>query len=168
MLYVELILIGVSLSIDAFSLALSVGLNNGISNKKNIYPLTVGVFHFFMPMLGYILKMFINKVIVIPNKLIFIIVLIFILIGIILDKENNNVFINPFLFAFSVSLDSFTIGISLEKSYLIISSIIFSVISYIFTYVGFKVSHKMIEKYQNKSKIISIIILLAILIYNLI
>lgn len=168
MLYVELFLVGISLSIDAFSLALSVGLNGNFYKKNKLYSVVVGIFHFFMTIFGFILRTFINKVVEIPNKEIFIIVILFVILGIIFDKSNNKkTFINPFVFGFSVSIDSFSIGITLNKSIVIISSIMFSLLSASFTYIGFKIAKKIKNKFEKNSKFLSISILLAILIYNI-
>lgn len=167
MFYVELILIGLSLSIDSFSLALSVGLNGIKKNKIFKYSLLVGLFHFIMPIIGNVFKNIISKIVYIPNKELFIGTLIFIIIGIILDKDDKKTIINPLLFAFSVSLDSFTVGLGLEFTYLFKAGLIFSVISSCITYIGFLFSSKLKEKFQQKSKYISIIILLMIIIYNI-
>lgn len=167
MLYIELFLIAISLSIDSFSLALSVGLNSFTYNKKVIYSIIVGLFHFIMPILGFFLRTYIDKVTIIPSKQIFIIVIIFIIVGIFLNKESNKEIINPFIFAFSVSIDSFSIGITLKKSILLVSIILFSLTSGVFTYTGFKIAKKVKNRFNHKSKIISIIILLFLLIYNI-
>ena len=106
MFYFEIILIGISLSIDAFSLAFTIGLNSksNISYKK--YSFIVGLFHFFMPLLGFILKeLIINKIVYIPNKEILNVVLIFLIFSILFDKNENKELINPFIFALSVSID---------------------------------------------------------------
>ena len=51
----SLILIGISLSMDTFSISLSIGSCN--ISKKNIlfFTLFVGILHFFMPLIGNIL-----------------------------------------------------------------------------------------------------------------
>ena len=53
--FITIILIGLSLSMDAFSLSLLYG-SKSIDNKKVItLAVTVGVFHFIMPLLGHFL-----------------------------------------------------------------------------------------------------------------
>ena len=47
MLFIELLLIGISLSIDAFSLAVSLGINNKINKDIKLYSLLVGVLSLF-------------------------------------------------------------------------------------------------------------------------
>ena len=167
MLFIELLLIGISLSIDAFSLAVSLGINNKINKDIKLYSLLVGVFHFFMPIIGFILRRIINNIILLPNKLIFSVVIISVIIGILIEKKSNKTYINPILFAFSVSLDSFTIGISLHKSNLLLASFIFSIVSSTCTYLGFKIANKIKTKIDSNLKIISITLLLIILVYNI-
>lgn len=168
MFYFEIILIGISLSIDALSLAFTIGLNSksNISYKK--YSFIVGLFHFFMPLLGFILKeLIINKIVYIPNKEILNVVLIFLIFSILFDKNENKELINPFIFALSVSIDSSIMGLTLKKYNLIFSITSFSIISYIFTLIGFKMSIKLKSHFKDYSKIISIFILMIILAYNL-
>ena len=47
-----IILIGISLSMDTFSLALSMGTYEKKKKKIVIYSLIVGTFHFILPLLG--------------------------------------------------------------------------------------------------------------------
>lgn len=165
----KLLLIGISLSIDAFSLAVSLKTKYKEKIKSNNYSISVGIFHFFMPILGFIGRIFINKIILIPSDLIFNIVIIFILIGILIDKENDNKeFINPFIFGFSVSLDSFSVGLTLNKNNILFGSIIFSLISFLLTKIGFKTGEYINQKFNSLSKFVSVFLLLIVLILNLI
>lgn len=168
MFYIEMILLGISLSIDSFSLAVSLGMS--IDNKINYYKYAsiVGLFHFIMPIIGFILKLIINNIIFIPNKSIFIGVIILIIINIITEKESEKPIINPLLFALSVSIDSFSIGLTLYVKELFVSCFIFSVISFIFTYTGFLLGSSIKSKFIRKQKMISVLILIMLLIYNLI
>lgn len=167
MLYIELVLIGISLSIDAFSLSFSIGLNNSNFNKYKKYALIVGIYHFLMPLFGYMFKNIVNSILFIPSKILFITIILFIIIGIIIDKKDNIKVINPYIFGFTVSIDSFSIGIALSKNTILLGSIMFSVISSIFTFYGFNLSSKLKHNLNGKSKIISVIILLIILLYNI-
>ena len=164
MFLVELVLIGVSLSMDAFSLAIS--LSKKI-RKTNKYAAIVGLFHFIMPILGFITYSVIKHVIYIPSKQIFVIVILFIIFGILIDKkENIDKFINPILFAFTVSIDSFSVGLSLNNS-LVIASLIFPICSSFFTKLGFYIGFKIKSHKKIPDKFISVFILLALLIYNI-
>ena len=170
MLYIEIILLAITLSIDAFSLAASISMSGFLKNKYGIYSVIVGLFHFFMPVLGYALKNIIDNIIVISDKSIIVAVILFILIGICVDKEKKitNRLLNPLIFAFSVSIDSFSVGLSLNSGTILISIITFSIISSLFTFFGFELGKIFNKNFEEKGKIISIIILLILLVYNLI
>lgn len=169
-LYIETILIAISLSMDAFSLAISLSTLKLKNIKVYRYAFMVGLFHFIMPIGGNLLRKIIDKIIIVPSKTLFIIIIIFIIIGILLDKENNisKKILNPILFAFIVSIDSFSVGVSLSKSILIISCSIFSVTSSLFTLIGFKIGNIIYNNSTKYTKFISISILIIVIILKLI
>ena len=49
---IAILLIGISLSMDTFSLSLSIGSVSNQSRLLKLLPLFVGIFHFFMPIIG--------------------------------------------------------------------------------------------------------------------
>ena len=169
MLFVEIFLIAISLSMDAFSLSISISASNLYKTRAILFAIVVGIFHFFMPIFGYLLKQIINYIIIIPSNFIFICIIIFIILGILIDDNKlSSKILNPFIFAFTVSIDSFSIGISIESSTLLISCMIFSLTSFFFTIFGFilgKVINNSLHKY---SKIVAISILLIALLIKLI
>ena len=71
----SIFLVGIALSMDAFSLALSIGLNNISSSKKVILPIMVGIMHFIMPALGLLLGNEIFKIFLIMYYLIAILII---------------------------------------------------------------------------------------------
>ena len=74
------ILLAIGLSMDAFSLSLIYGTLNLDAKTQKLMSLSVGIFHFFMPILGYQIGEMILKLINInPNTLVGI---IFIILGI--------------------------------------------------------------------------------------
>jgi putative Mn2+ efflux pump MntP len=168
-----IILIAVSLSIDAFSLALAYSLMN--KNKKYLYvSFLVGVFHFFMPLIGQkIGDLFIDEIPIEPHLIIAIIFSIILIEMIKSIKEDKEIFefnfINGVLFAFFVSLDSFSVGIGLNiiTNNFITSCIIFSIFSCFLTYVGFIIGNYFSKKVGNISKFIGIILLLFLIVYHL-
>ena len=170
-LILELILIGLSLSMDALALSVSInssGLVDTSQYKK--YGLFVGIYHFFMPLIGYIIKIMTNKVITVPSKELFCLIIVFIMFGIILDKQTHviNKFINPLLFGFMVSVDSLSIGIGLSYKEIILGPVLFMIISGVITYFGFLLSSSFMDNIKNKRKIISILILSMVLLIKLI
>ena len=140
----------IALSLDAFSLAIIYG--TIINEKKTLFniSITVGIFHFFMPLFGFLTS---NLLIVklIPNTNI-ISFLIFLILGVemILSKEdgknllNLSNLLNVLLFAFTVSLDSFSVGIAISarNESIIVPIIFFSITSFLFTYVGLMIGKK--------------------------
>ena len=136
----SLVLIGISLSLDAFSLALSFGTNE-IENKYEFMLSTiVGIFHFFMPLIG----LTIGKIVLNAFNI------------------NPNILIGMILFAFSVSFDSFSTGIGLyaitTKIYL--ASIIFSIFSFSFTYIGLVIGKYAKKRLGTIAEFLGVIILL--------
>jgi len=149
--------VAVSLSMDAFSLSLAYG-TLGIP-KKQIFLLSfiVGLFHFFMPIIGMFIGTNILNIIKINPDIIVFMVLLVIGIQMIFEsfnkKEELKVMktIELFLFAFAVSIDSFSVGLTLtniNENY-ILSAFIFSICSMFFTLFGLLLGNK-IEKLVGK------------------
>lgn len=169
---ITLIFIGLSLSIDAFSLSLAYGLLNIKKSKILITSITVGIFHFIMPFLGHKFCELLEKIIKIDYKVVLIAILIFILIETIKSlkestEEYSLTFLNIIIFAFLVSFDSFTIGLGLKfiTNKILLSMIIFSVLSFSFTYTGFILGKYLSEKTGKLAKIIGIILLSITIVY---
>ena len=171
MKYIELIIMAIGLSMDAFSLSIVYGTR--MLNKKiqRFLSITVGIFHFIMPILGSIIGNFIvNYIIPNPDNLvgiIFLILSIEMLLNIKdLDKEKKdfkNLF-DAFLFGFSVSIDSFSVGIALgsHNKNIIVSGIFFSTISFLFTYFGLTLGEKLTIKFGKIANVIGSILLLVL------
>ena len=167
-----LFLIGISLSIDAFSMSLAYGLI-GI-RKRNMFlsSLIVGLFHFFMPLLGSFIGYNLLNLFKINPKYLIIIIIFLLIIEMIRsineeEKQINMNILGMITFAFLVSLDSFTVGMGL---YYIIetpiyASIVFATISTTFTLFGFILGKYVSSKFEKISKYIGIFILIILLIY---
>lgn len=171
---VSLILIGVSLSIDAFTLATTYGLLNPPRKYMYITSLSVGIFHFFMPLLGNIFGKCLNSYLNINSKFLLIIVLLLILIEYIKSlndeyKEIHFSMLSIILFSFSVSIDSFSLGIGINyiTGNTLLASITFSIISCFFTFLGFKIGKHISEKSQKIATITAITIIFTLIIYFL-
>ncbi|MEG0025834.1 MAG: manganese efflux pump [Bacilli bacterium] len=145
-----LIIIAISLSMDAFSLSLVYGTLN-LSYKKILQlAIIVGIYHFFMPILGMTVGNFIQTWLKIDTDIMVCIVLLIIGIQMIIEsfKKHQHIkkmsFIELLLFGLAVSIDSFSVGIGLKSinSNYILSALIFSIISFIFTYTGLYLGKK--------------------------
>ena len=169
------IIVGVSLSMDAFSMALAYG-TYGLSNREKLtLSLIVGFFHFFMPLLGLCLGNLFFSYFVFNLR--FIVSVIFSIIGFsmiissISDSEERVMvsIIGFLLFGFSVSIDSFTTGIglnSINSNYLQVS-VIFAFISCIFTYIGLIFGLKLNDSFGKWATFIGVIVLIFMGLYYL-
>ncbi len=165
-----LLTIAVSLSMDAFSLSLAYGTLNLKKQYIKKQAITVGIFHFFMPLIGLTIGNILLKIIPVDTDIIVCIVLTFIGIEMIIDsfKEEENIKIMNYketlLFALAVSLDSFSVGIGLEAltNNIILALTIFSITSFIFTYIGLLLGKKINKLIGKISTIIGGIILIII------
>lgn len=158
---------GIGLSMDAFSLSLSLGTTNPTNKTIIKTSIIVGIFHFIMPLLGYFIGYAFKYRI--PNTNIITFVLFSILAIELYKNRNeekttilNNITI--LLIALSVSLDSFTVGIAfgLNNEFVTISSLIFSLTSFTFTYLGLILGRKLKYKYKKLSIYLGIILLLIV------
>ena len=167
--FLTILLIGISLSMDAFSLALVYGMIGMSSKKKIILSIIVGSYHFIMPLIGLLLGTFINNVTFINLHIIASIILMYIGIDLIISnfKEEDTLSVSKtglLMFGLSVSIDSLTVGIGLKaitNSYFL-SSIVFSLCSMVFTYLGLILGNIIGNRIGTYSKIVGGIILISI------
>lgn len=144
MSFLFVLLIAVSLSMDAFSLSLAYGTLNIEKSRRILLSIIVGVYHFFMPILG----MNVGKTVLylLPVKPSIVVFLVLLIIGIqmIIEsfKEDRQITLLKisefFIFGFAVSIDSFSVGIGLNTIYNkpILAAFLFSIFSLLFTYLG--------------------------------
>lgn len=149
----SIVIIAIALSMDTFSLSLSIGMFN-VDNKKALsLSFIVGIMHFLMPFLGMILGEALVQIFEVKCDILLGFILIFIAIQIVIDIFKNDTesfnlsIIGMFLFAFGVSLDSFSVGIGLKAitSNIYLAMSVFAGVSFLFTYGG-----TIIGKYANK------------------
>ena len=145
-----ILIIAVSLSMDAFSLSIAYGTLNPEKQYIKKLSIIVGIYHFIMPLIGLKLGNILLKLIPLNPNIIVFIVLTFIGIEMIIDsfKKEDNIKImtqkEMILFGLAVSLDSFSVGIGLEtitKNH-ILSVLTFSLSSFLFTYIGLTIGKK--------------------------
>lgn len=165
-----LLVIAVSLSMDAFSLSLAYGTLSLPKKQILTLSLIVGIYHFFMPIIGMLLgKLILNMIHLKPDIVVFI-VLLFIGVQMIIESFKNEEQVQTlskielFLFGFAVSIDSFSVGIGLNTithNY-ILSSLIFSISAFIFTYLGLILGKKISEMIGKISTILGGLTLIII------
>lgn len=164
------LIIGISLSMDAFSLALIYGTQSIGKKNKIILSIIVGIYHFVMPLLGVFLGNIILKYLVINLSIVVSIIFLFIGIEMIISsiKDDSHDFVVSIfgflIFGLSVSIDSFTTGIGLNvinNNYLEVSSI-FCIVSGSFTYLGLILGNKLGSIFGKLSTIIGGVILIIL------
>ncbi len=164
------IFMAIGLSVDAFSLAVIYGMNQIGKKKTIVLSILVGLFHFLMPYIGSLIG--INLLTVFVDKANFIAGSVFLIIALEMLsslKEEEKVMslsklYHLFFFAFTVSLDSFSVGIvlSLGHENIILAGLVFSMISAIFTYLGLKLGCLVSKRYSDKATIAGAIILMIL------
>lgn len=160
--------IALGISMDAFTLAIAYGTTNIKKIKIVLLSTLVGIFHYIMPYIGSKIS---SKFIFLITKSNYIISFIFLLIALEMYKSRNEKsnqvlgnFLSLIIFAFTVSIDSFSVGLALgisEKN-LNVAFLIFSIVSGLFTYIGLSLGNYLFKKYGNNSIFLGIIILILI------
>lgn len=163
-------IIAVSLSMDAFSLSLAYGTLNLEKKYMNLLSMIVGIYHFFMPLIGLYVGSTVLSIIKINPNIIVFLVLVFIGIQMIIDSFKSDKLVklvklkDLLLFGFAVSIDSFSVGIGLNTitdNYLL-SVTMFSLSSFTFTYIGLLLGKKISEIIGKLATIIGGIVLIVI------
>lgn len=167
---ISVVMIAIGLSMDAFSLAILYGTLNFNRRKTLTLATSVGVFHFFMPLLGNLIGLFLLSLLPVkPNILvgiIFLVISIQMLISIFKEEEMIDLkgILAIIIFAFTVSIDSFSVGIGLsavcDNKVLAVS--IFSITSFLFTFTGLTIGSKLTEKFGKLSTLIGSIVLFCL------
>lgn len=154
--------IAISLSMDAFSLAIAYGTINLSKKEINLLSLIVGLYHFFMPIFGMLIGNFVLNILNINEDII--VLLIFCIIGLNMITESfkskesvkRMKLIEMLMFGFAVSIDSFSIGIGTHSitNNIIFSSFLFSLFSFLFTYTGLIFGKKLNDKFGSYATIL--------------
>ncbi len=145
--FLSILLISISLSMDAFSLAIAYG-TLGVEERfsKKIASM-VGIFHFTMPILGMTVKYILTNTFSISFHFITSIIYFYLGVMLLLEAKEEKM-TSPllslkdiFLFAFAVSIDSFTVGVALPR-FTILGPISFAIASFSFTLLGLNMGQK--------------------------
>ncbi len=168
-----ILLTALSLSMDAFSLAIIYGTKKTSELKKIILSILVGVNHFFLPIIGKIIGhgVFSNKYIN-PGIVTMIVFSIIGLEMLISEEDETKVtklgIIEMIVFAISVSVDSFIVGVAYhQNSRILLSSTIFMIFSSFLTFFGLKIGNRIGCKIGNMAKKIGGGLLIMIGLYSL-
>lgn len=175
-LFLQTVLIGISVSIDAFAVSISSGLKlNKLDFRKLVLiPITFGIFQFIMTFIGYFLSS-----VLISNKYIFkyinfIAFLVLLLLGlkmIFIERKKESEYIKSinisilFIEGISTSIDALSIGLTLYNQSIIIAlinSIIIGIITFIVCMIGIILGKYYGIKYKNDAFILGGLILIII------
>lgn len=168
--FFAILIIAVSLSMDTFSLSMAYGmldLEEKIIKKISI---TVGIFHFFMPLLGNYLGEYILKILLFNSNLIigtvFLCLSLQVLFSLFKDEEVNPIdgLISILIFALTVSLDSFSVGLGLNavSKYHALAATTFMLVSFLFTFTGLKLGKKLNNLIGKKAQVLGMLLLLIL------
>lgn len=170
----EIFLIGVGLSMDAFAVSVCKGLSMKKLDWKKaiIIALYFGVFQAVMPVIGYFLgTTFENLVTQIDHWI------AFILLGIIganmikeaLGKESENSndkvdFKTMIVLAIATSIDALAVGITFAflKTEILSAVTMIGIITFILSLIGVKIGNKFGDKYEKKAEFLGGVILILI------
>lgn len=169
----DIILIGISLSMDAMSVAICKGMSETKKKVKKsiVIALYFGLFQAIMPLLGYFLarnlQILINKI---DHWIAFILLII---IGIKIIKDailNENTYDDDISLkimlplAIATSIDAFAIGISLSflNVDLLFSITCIGIITFILSFIGVKLGNRIGERFGIKSQLLGGFILIVI------
>ena len=169
---IELIIISISLAMDAVSTSICKGLTQIKINIKNsiIIGLYFGIFQSIMPLIGYYLgNIFSNKINHITNYIAFLLIL-FIGISMIKDSFDNNInnnklnFKEMIILSVATSIDALIMGItfSILKVNIFKAITVIGIITFILCIIGYNFGSFIGQKYQKKAQIMGGIILIII------
>jgi putative Mn2+ efflux pump MntP len=170
---IELLIIAVGLSMDAFAVAICKGLSMKKMSYKNavITGFFFGGFQALMPLLGYLLgKQFKDYIVSIDHWIAFILLSV---IGINMIKESRNTCEIPddsfdikgmTLLALATSIDALAIGVTFAflQVEIIPAVAMIGIITFTFSFAGVKIGNLFGAKLQSKAEITGGVILIAI------
>ena len=175
-IFLTILTVAISLSLDTFSLSLSYGLFN-ISSKDILrISLCVGTFHFIMPLLGNFCGKIIFDYIPMDEKtligIIFLTISFELILSFFKEKEITPIktMFDILIFSFTVSIDSFATGTCLNifKTNNFVVVTVFMLISFLFTYCGLSMGSFLNNKIGRIAQIIGLILLISLSIFYLV
>ncbi len=172
MSFLEIILISISLAMDAFAVAVCKGMamKNSSTKKGIIVALYFGIFQALMPFIGYMLGIRFEKAINSIDHWIAFALLAIIGINMIkesLKKDEENIndditFKTMFFLAIATSIDALAIGVTFAFLKVVIYKplLFIGIITFILSWIGVIIGNRFENKLKNKAETIGGIILI--------
>ncbi|MFZ3589071.1 manganese efflux pump MntP family protein [Bacillus sp. DJP31] len=151
---VTLFIMAFALGMDAFSVGLGMGLIKLRLRQIFYIGVTIGIFHVWMPLVGILIGRFLSDQFGTIATLVGGVLLLLLGTQMIISsfKKDNEPMITPIglglvVFALSVSLDSFSVGLSLGiyKVHTIIAILMFGLVSMVLTWIGLLLGRRVQE-----------------------
>ncbi|WP_407647344.1 manganese efflux pump MntP [Gracilibacillus oryzae] len=148
--FISIVFMAFALGMDAFSVGLGIGMQAIRLKRIFIIGLTVGIFHIVMPFIGLILGTYISHniegIAILAAGLLLCGIGLQMIIHTFLKKDSPlaPVGFGLFVFAFTVSLDSFSVGLSLGLSGVetVLAIILFGLFSTILTWTALLIGRR--------------------------
>lgn len=179
MSYGKVLLISISLAMDAFAVSICKGLClKDLNIRKQIkIGFYFGIFQAIMPIIGYYIGDLFDELLLAIDHYVVFVLLIIIGVSMIMEtivnkKESFDEQINfksMFIPALATSIDALAVGFSFAfmKVNLWTSVVTIGIVAYLFTYIGVMIGYKVGSKYENKTKVVGGVILILIAIVTL-
>ncbi len=157
----------IALSLDAFSLALVIGVLDNRFITYIFFSIMVGILHFIMPSIGALTNTLVLKKYFINGNLFLGVTLLILAFSMFLDQKENKENIaksNIIFLAFSVSIDSYFAGLGLKSitGFSIIYFLVFSLFSCIISLAGCILGNLGRNRFGKIANYIAIVILLLL------
>lgn len=174
MKFIEIVLIGIALAMDAFAVSVCKGLSMKKNNMKNSLVIAsyFGVFQAIMPIVGYFLGSAFTYLVKKLDHWIAFILLSIIGGNMIIEskddeneKRNDRVdFKTMIVIAIATSIDALAVGITFAffEVNIILSVSIIGIITFVLSFIGVIIGNKFGDKFQDKAELAGGIILICI------
>lgn len=174
MKFIEILIIGISLAMDAFAVSVCKGLSMKKMNwkKAGIIALYFGIFQALMPIIGFVLGSAFSEVVESIDHWIAFFLLAIIGINMIkeakddeIEKRNDLVDFKTMLpLAIATSIDALAVGITFAifNTNIIYAISIIGIVTFIIALLGVKIGNKFGDKFQNKAELVGGIFLILI------
>ena len=166
----SIILVAISLSMDAFAISICKGLSMKENNYKKAFVIALyfGLFQALMPIIGYLFGFSVNSILNKINSVLAFIILVSIGISLLVDSNEKSElddsvnFKTMIVLAVVTSIDALAIGVTFAflNVNIIASSILIGIITFVITILGVLIGNKVGSKYASRAQLLGGLILI--------